>query len=112
MKDGQCELFPKAFGTAPKFLYRREGPDTSKEAAELVDSTFLERLVYETILSFGKIGCISDQIRERNPGYPYSSITARYSALLTKGYVIDTGERRRGKSGRNMRVMVAAIAIT
>ncbi len=106
--DNQGDLFSeKQFGTPVKKLYRREGPDTSKEAAESVDSTKLERLVLTTIRSFGKDGCISDEVRAKNPGYPYSSITARYAALLSKGFIIDTGERRVGKSGRKMRVMVA-----
>jgi hypothetical protein len=105
--NGQGDLFGKQFGTKSKFLYRREGPDTSREAAEQIDSTRLERMVRDTILSFGKRGCISDEVRERNPGHPYSSITARYKALMDKGFIIDTGERRIGKSGRNMRVMVA-----
>lgn len=107
MTEHQTDLFSdgKHFGTPPKFLYRKEGPDTSRESAEQVDSTRLERLVFETIRSFGQQGCISDEVRDRNPGYPYSSITARYKALLSKGYIIDTGERRIGKSGRKMRVM-------
>jgi hypothetical protein len=108
--DDQGDLFGgKQFGTPPRKLYRRGDPDTSKESAELVDSTKLEQMVYKTIFSFGKTGCISDQVRASNPGYPYSSITARYKALLEKHYIIDTGERRIGKSGRKMRVMVARI---
>lgn len=93
------------FGTDPKHLVRRESPDTSHEAAEHVDTSRLEQMVYEAIKGFGMRGCISDEVRAKFSGYPYSSITARYRALLDKGYIEDTGQRRQGQSGRNQRVM-------
>lgn len=98
----------KVFGTDPHFLVRRNDPDTSHEAAHGVDSTSLENLVYEVIKSHGIIGCISDQVRATYPNFPYSSITARYKGLLTKGWIVDSGVRRPGKSGRNQRVLIAA----
>ena len=93
------------FGTNPHILHRADSPDTSVEAAYEVDTTRLEGLVYSTIYRFGNRGCISDEVREFYPNYPYSSITARYRALMDKGFIEDTGERRQGKSGRNQRVM-------
>ena len=93
------------FGTDPKHLVRPDDPDTSHEAAEHVDTTRLEQMVYEAIKGFGERGCISDEVRAKFSGYPYSSITARYRALLDKGYIEDTGQRRQGQSGRNQRVM-------
>jgi hypothetical protein len=95
------------FGTDPHKLVRTNDPDTSHGSAHAVDSTKLESLVYETILSFGKTGCISDEVRNLNPSYPYSSITARYRALLDKNYIFDTGERKKGLSGRTQRVLAA-----
>jgi hypothetical protein len=62
-------------------------------------------MVYEAIKTFGDKGCISDQIRAMYPHYPYSSITARYRALLDKGFIVDTGERRKGQSGKTQRVL-------
>jgi hypothetical protein len=62
-------------------------------------------MVYKAIKKFGDKGCISDQIRAMYPTYPYSSITARYRALLDKGFIVDTGERRQGQSGRSQRVL-------
>jgi len=38
------------------------------------------------------------------PNYPYSSITARYRALLDKDLIEVTGVKR-GKFGRNQRIM-------
>ena len=95
------------FGTDPKLLVRRDDPDTSHQAAQKVDSTRLEQLVYEAIKSYGAVGCISDQILETFPHLPYSSVTARYKALMQKGFIEDTGERKAGKSGRSQRVMRA-----
>jgi hypothetical protein len=97
----------KSFGTPAKMLVRTNDPDTSKEAAASVDSTHLEQMVLEAIKKFGKQGAIADDILEMFPSFPYSSITARFSALIRKGFVSDTGERRPGKSGRSQRVMSA-----
>ena len=100
------------FGTNPNHLVRRNDPDTSHEAAASVDTTKLEKMVYETIRSHGIRGCISDKVRILHPTYPYSSITASYRALLDKGMIIDSGVRMPGRSGRSQRVMVATCWIT
>ncbi len=94
------------FGTEPFKLVRNQDPITSHQAAQGVDSTKLEQLVYEAIKSHPD-GCISDEILEMYPNYPYSSITARYKSLLDKGFIEVTGVKR-GKFGRNQRVMRAA----
>jgi len=93
------------FGTPAFKLARREDPTTSHQAAQAVDTTKLETLVYEAIKSHPE-GCISDEILEMYPNYPYSSITARYRALLDKGFIEVSGVKR-GKFGRNQRVMKA-----
>lgn len=103
----QKSLFDRIFGTEPKVLVRTGDPDTSHASANSVDTTKLEAMVYEDIMKFGERGCISDQIRALHPTFPYSSITARYRALLDKGFIVDTGERRSGQSGRSQRVMKA-----
>lgn len=100
----QGNLFKKEFGTDPLFLVRTEDPDTSHASANAVDTSRLERMVCEAIAKFPN-GCISDEIRALFPNYPYSSITARYRALLDKGFIEDTGERRKGLSGKGQRVM-------
>ena len=93
------------FGTPAFKLVRKEDPVTSHEAAQVVDTTKLERLVYEAIKGFPE-GCISDQVLELFPQYPYSSITARYKSLLDKGFIEITGVKV-GRSGRKQRVMQA-----
>ena len=101
MKDSM-ERF---FGTEPFKLVRNQDPTTSHQAAQAVDTTKLEQMVYEAIKSHPE-GCISDEILEMYPNYPYSSITARYRALLDKGFIEVTGVKR-GKFGRNQRIMRA-----
>jgi hypothetical protein len=101
MKDSM-ERF---FGSPAFKLVRKEDPTTSHQAAQAVDSTKLEQMVYEAIKSHPD-GCISDEILEMYPNYPYSSITARYRALLDKGFIEVTGVKR-GRFGRNQRVMRA-----
>jgi len=93
----------KFFGSPAFKLARTEDPTTSHQAAQGVDTTKLESLVYEAIKGFPD-GCISDEILEMYPNYPYSSITARYRALLDKGFIEVTGVKR-GKFGRNQRIM-------
>jgi hypothetical protein len=99
---GAVERF---FGSPAFKLVRKEDPTTSHQAAQAVDSTKLEQMVYEAIKGFPE-GCISDEILEMYPNYPYSSITARYRALLDKDLIEVTGVKR-GKFGRNQRVMKA-----
>ena len=103
--DGIKESMERFFGTAPFKLVRKEDPTTSHQAAQAVDSTKLEQMVYEAIKSHPE-GCISDEILEMYPNYPYSSITARYRALLDKGFIEITGVKR-GRFGRNQRIMRA-----
>ena len=95
----------KFFGSPAFKLVRKEDPATSHQAAQVVDTTKLEQMVYEAIKSHPE-GCISDEILEMYPNYPYSSITARYKSLLDKGFIEITGVRR-GKFGRNQRIMKA-----
>lgn len=93
------------FGTPAFKLARKEDPTTSHEAAQVIDTTKLEQMVYEAIKGFPE-GCISDEVLELFPQYPYSSITARYKALLDKGFIEITGVKV-GRSGRKQRVMQA-----
>jgi hypothetical protein len=99
------DTFNKLFGTDPSWLVRKKDPATSHEAAQAVDTTKLEQMVYEAIKGFPD-GCISDEILAMYPNYPYSSITARYRALLDKGFIEVSGVKR-GKFGRNQRIMKA-----
>jgi hypothetical protein len=78
-----------------------------------VDSTRLEKLVYQTIRDFGPNGCISDEVRGVLHNENYGSVTGRYSALKRKGfidYLLDENgqiAKRPGASGVGQRIMVA-----
>ena len=99
------ESMERFFGTPAFKLARRQDPVTSHQAAQEVDTPKLERMVYEAIKSFPD-GCISDEILQMYPNYPYSSITARYRALLDKDFIEVSGVKR-GRFGRNQRIMKA-----
>jgi hypothetical protein len=93
------------FGTFWKKLVRRNDPQTSQEAAQLVNTTNMEQVVYEVIASYPQ-GCIQDEVLAQLMSYPYSTVTARFKSLIDKGYIIDTGLTRPGKSGRKQRVLI------
>lgn len=103
--DNMNETINRFFGTEAFKLVRKEDPSTSHEAAQGVDTTKLERIVYEAIKGFPN-GCISDEVLEALPNYRYSSITPRYKALLQKGFIEITGTKD-GRSGKKQRVMKA-----
>ena len=103
--DNMKQTMDRFFGQPAFKLVRKEDPTTSHQAAQGVDSAKIENMVYEAIKGFPD-GCISDDVLAMFPQYPYSSITARYRALLDNGFIEITGVRA-GKSGRNQRVMKA-----
>ena len=88
-------------------LVRRGDPETSHEAAEMLDVTAMERVVYEAIKTFGHAGCISDEVIDALPGYRYSTVTARYKQLKEKGWVIVDGRKMKASSGRFQQIMWA-----
>lgn len=100
----QLDLLEQTFGTDPKLLVRTHDPVTSHAAAHAVKTSELEQLVYETIARFAN-GCTQDDVLALNPTKPYSSITARFRALLDKGFIEDTGQRKPGRSGKLQRVV-------
>ena len=92
-------------------LYRKDSPSTSVEAAESIEPNRLEALVLDAIRTYHS-GCISDEVIRYMAVHHgidrYSTVTARYAALYRKGLIDYTGEKRKGESGRNQRVMVPA----
>jgi hypothetical protein len=97
-------LYQMIFGTEPKFMVRASDPITSYEAAVLVDSTKLEQLVYEAIAKYPN-GCIADEIQTHFPNHGVQTISPRFAPLIRKGFIEDTGEKRKGNSGRYQRVL-------
>jgi len=89
-------------------LARTEDPETSHAAARSIDTTNLEGMVLEAYQQAGPRGLTQDELLDLFPGFSYSSITARPSALKRKFLIIANGEKRKGKSGRAQAVLVAA----
>jgi hypothetical protein len=103
----QLNLFDtEGFGSPTKMMVRTTDPDTSIEAAEKIDSTKLEQMVYEVIAKYPK-GCIADNIQKHFPNHGVQTISPRYAPLIRKGLIEDTGERRKGSLGRSQRVLKA-----
>lgn len=94
-----------SYGTEAHKLARRDNPDTSKAAAQSIDTTALERMVHRAIAGHGAAGCIADDVLDQFRDHAYSSITARFSALERKGLIACGPEKRKGRSGRGQRVM-------
>ena len=82
-------------------LRRNNDPVTSHQSAFAVDTNKMESIVLQAIDSFGKDGCISDDVLKALPNYRYSSVTARYKTLKEKGLVIADGTTSKGESGRS-----------
>jgi len=95
------------YGTEPHKLHKTNSLSTSIEAAYEVDTTTLEKMVHEAIKEAGSYGLIADDLLNQFRDFPYSSITARFSALERKGFIERKGEKRKGRSGRNQLVMTA-----
>lgn len=93
--------------TPIKNLFRRNAVDTSVQAAEDLPVTRLELIVLEAIRAAGKEGITADELLAKFPHLSYSSVTARPASLKEKGLVKDSGERRKGRTGRNQAVLVA-----
>lgn len=79
-------------------LARRSDPATSKEAAASVNTTALEAAVVGALKAHGPMTSfeISDVLR-----LSLVTVSPRIAPLRDKGIVVDSGERRKGDSGRS-----------
>ena len=102
------KIFENIFGTEPKFMVRATDPVTSMDAAESIDSTKLEQMVYEVIAMYPN-GCTSDEVLKHFPHHGVQTISPRFAPLIRKGFIEDTGEKRKASSGRSQRVMKAIV---
>lgn len=105
--DIQPSLFDSP-PTPPRTLVRTQDPDTSHIAAHTVDASRLEAMVLYDIEAAGEAGLTQDELIALHPEFSYSSITARPAALKRKGLIFDSGERRKGRSGRPCAVLKVA----
>ncbi len=100
---------PPVYGTEPHKLARSDGPDTSKAAAESVNTNTREAMVHRAIHQFGEGGCIAadlfDLAARGELGKHAYSFTARLKGLQDKGFISAGPDKRLGPSGREQRVM-------
>ncbi len=73
-------------------------PETAHAAAAVVDTASLEWLVVNALVGLGGRGT-SEEVASR-AGVDLQSITPRFRPLVRRGKVKDSGEKRKGKSGR------------
>ena len=92
------------FGTEPRLLHRREARRTSKIAAYEVNTSKLERQMFNAICAYSD-GCIADDLIETFSDLSYSSITARPSALERKRLIVRGPDTRTGSAGKQQLVM-------
>jgi hypothetical protein len=97
------------FGTDPHFLHRVDSPQTSINAAYGVDTGKLEKMMFAAVCSYGRRGCIQDDLLRDHDYLPYSSVTARPCALERKGLIVRGPDTRTGKSGKEQLVMRKSI---
>lgn len=79
-------------------LARNTDPDTSHDAAHSFDAAELELIVWNTLYQWGPM--TSEQVAEFL-NINLVSISPRFRPLVNKGAIIDTGEKRRNRSGRS-----------
>ena len=77
-------------------LARADDPDTSKEAAALVDASKLMKEVYYAMVPFGEYGCIGDDLKDALPHLEFQVISPRFVQMIKRGYIEKTGEKRIG----------------
>ena len=104
--DNMKQSMERFFGTEPFKMVRKDDPETSMDAAEKVDSTTLERQVYEVIAKHPD-GCIAEEVMSHFPNHGVQTISPRFAPLLRKGLIEDTGKRRKASTGHSQRVLKA-----
>ena len=87
---------------------RKTDPVTSHEAAKSITPSLnkIEQGIYDALRSFLPGGATSDEIVEAS-GIQYRTVTPRLKPMCKKGFVVDSGERKRGDSGRRQIIWVA-----
>lgn len=76
---------------------RRTDPQTSKDAANKINTTALEAMVFGALKAHGPqtINEVADVLR-----LSLVTVSPRFAPLRDKGLIRDTGVRRLGESGR------------
>lgn len=81
-------------------LVRRRDPDTSWHAASAQTEgkrAELQRAIYHTLIAHGPL--THEQLVELQPSATPSGVRSRCAELVTAGWVVDSGARRRTRAG-------------
>lgn len=105
------DYYGNRYGDLPLFdqaRARKTDPVTSHEAAKLITPSLnkIEQVIYDALRSFLPGGATSDEIVEAS-GIQYRTVTPRLKPMCKKGFVVDSGETKRGDSGRQQIIWVA-----
>lgn len=84
--------------------FKRTDPGTSVQAALSVDATELEGIA-AGLLDLVPEGLIGDEIYEMS-GISVQTMSPRWAPLRRKGIIMNSGRKRKGKSGRSQIVWV------
>lgn len=83
---------------------RNTDPDTSHEAAGLINAAAIRERMLAVIRAAGPVGAIWDDLRAALPGVAETSISPRIKELQSAGLIVRLGDKRRGASGFNQLV--------
>lgn len=106
--NNQLALFKEAKSDLPIKVPYARGSDTSKDAAESVEHATgtLRARVLGFIKRSGEYGMTCDEI-ELLSGLVHQTASARVNELCKLDVIIDSGRRRKTRSGRKATVWVA-----
>lgn len=92
--------------TPPHRMVRTTDPHTSFDSALLVDTKGRKKQILKVIREY-KYGFIQDDILKHFPPEWYGRITPQFAVLEREGFIVSTGETRKGNSGRQQIVRIA-----
>jgi len=99
MKDG--ELFDDFFPQGEAYA-RGSDPDTSSDAARHLRGNIATQLEYKVLRTLKQfpMGLTNHEIVHHS-GLTWNTASPRLAPLVRKGYVVDTGRRRKGPTNRS-----------
>lgn len=93
-------LLPLLGDDTAEFHVRKDAPDTSKDVSDKIRSGSLQYLLLNRFRWADHVesGHTDDELEELT-GRTHQSVSATRNTLMRKGYVIDSGLRRKTRSG-------------
>lgn len=84
-------------------LVRNDHPDTAKQAATQANTGKTRKFVLDAIKNAGEVGATDEALITFGMmhGFTANSVRPRRVELVRDGLVVDSGEKRKTRSGRN-----------